>query len=167
MTTPTTLTAHLYSLSTLRPYAAATEHAFLAAAGRGTLPTGRLSLWLAQDRLYAAHTYPRFIGRLIASIPFSSFDAPASAAERRNQRILDVLVYALQNVTREVRFFGDTAAQFGLDLEGWRERKGTKEYRAEMVRVSAEGTLEDGLVYLWAMERVRASRHSEIACTIR
>lgn len=155
MSTSPSLTSHLYSLSTPRPYAAATEHSFLAAAGRGTISPGRLALWLAQDRLYAAHAYPRFIGRLIASIPFSPLDAPSSPAERRNRRILDVLVYSLQNVSREVKFFEDTAAKHGLRLDGWRERKGTREYRAEMARVSTEGTLEDGLIFLWAMERVR------------
>ncbi|PCH35359.1 heme oxygenase-like protein [Wolfiporia cocos MD-104 SS10] len=148
------LTTHLISLSTPRPYSAATEHPFLTAAGLGTLPPALLSLYLSQDRLYAAHAYPAFIGRILSAVPFSSLDASDSVKERRNQRIVAVLTYALQNVVREVNFFGETAKKWGLQLDVWRERKATRDYTAEMARVSASGHMEDGLVFLWAMERV-------------
>lgn len=155
MTNPT-LTSHLYSLSTAKPYSAATEHPFLAAAGDGTLPHDQLSLYLSQDRIYAAHGYPRFIGHLLAAIPYSSLHKLDSPEERFNKRILGMLHYALTNVIRETNFFVDTAAKFGLDLDGWRERKGTRDYLAEMTRVGASGRIEDGLVFLWAMERASA-----------
>lgn len=148
------LTAHLLASSTPRPYSAATEHSFLTAAGLGTLPPALLALYLAQDRLYAAHAYPAFIGRLLSAVPFSSLDAADSARERTNQRIVHVLSDALQNVVREVNFFGETAQKWGLQLDGWRERKATRDYTAEMARVGAEGRIEDGLVFLWAMEQV-------------
>jgi thiaminase len=150
-----TLTTHLTSLSIPIPYTAATEHSFLSSAGAGTLSSSRLSLWLAQDRLYAAHAYPRFIGRLLTSIPYSSLHALDSPQEAANDRILKILVYALDNVVREVGFFGEVAQKWDLQVKGWRERKGTRDYTAEMARVSTEGTLEDGLIFLWAMERVR------------
>jgi hypothetical protein len=38
-------------------------------------------------------------------------------------------------------------------MEGWIERKGTRDYTAEMFRVASSGLFE-GLVFLWAMERV-------------
>ncbi|CCL99574.1 uncharacterized protein FIBRA_01592 [Fibroporia radiculosa] len=148
------LTTHLVSLSTPRPYSAAVEHPFLTAAGLGTLPPALLSLYLSQDRIYAAHAYPAFIGRLLAVIPFSSLDDLDSEAERRNQRIVQMLCGAVQNVVREVNFFGETAKTWNLQLKGWKERKATRDYTAEMARVGAEARLEDGLVFLWAMERV-------------
>ncbi|KAI0703682.1 heme oxygenase-like protein [Cerioporus squamosus] len=132
------LTTHLVSLSTPRPYAAATEHAFLTAAGTGTLPLPLLSLYLSQDRIYAAHGYPRFIGQLLTRIP----------------DVVKLLAFALQNVHREVGMFAEVERKYGLNFGQWRERKATRDYTAEMARVGAFGTLEDGLVFLWAMERL-------------
>ncbi|KAI5117220.1 hypothetical protein M0805_008690 [Coniferiporia weirii] len=148
------LTDHLLSKSTANSYAAAVQHPFLHAARTQTLSPDLLSFWLAQDRIYAAHAYPRFIGALIAKIRFSARDALDSEREKRNKRVLKVLTFSLQNVVREVDFFLDTARKFGLDLEGWRERAQTKAYTAEMARVSSWGSLEEGLVFLWAMEKV-------------
>ncbi|KZT03748.1 heme oxygenase-like protein [Laetiporus sulphureus 93-53] len=148
------LTTHLLSLRTPRPYSAATEHYFLTAAGDGSLPDELLSLYLSQDRLYAAHAYPAFIGRLLAAVPFSSLDAVDSPAEQSNQRIVRVLSDALQNVVREVGFFDETVKAFGLQSDSWRELKATRDYTAEMARIGVHGRIEDGLVFLWAMERV-------------
>ncbi|EPS95654.1 hypothetical protein FOMPIDRAFT_130957 [Fomitopsis schrenkii] len=142
-THPSTLTIHLRSLLTPRPYSAATEHPFLTAAGQGTLPHPLLSLWLAQDRLYAAHGYPAFIGRVLAA-----------QRERKNQEIVWLLSGALASIVREVNFFGDVAAAHGLRVDGWRERKATRDYTAEMARIGAEGRIEDAMVFLWAMEQV-------------
>jgi len=113
-----------------------------------------LSLWLSQDRIYAAHAYPRFIGALIASIPFEKSDGIKSAAEAQNQRILKVLTYALENIVKEVGFFRETADEWDLDLESWRERKGRRDYVSEMNSTSGSKNLGEGLVFLWAMERV-------------
>ena len=60
----------------------------------------------------------------------------------------------MQNVVREVGFFGDTAKQYNLKIEGWKERKGTRDYTAEMARL-ATASLEENMVFLWAMEKVR------------
>ncbi|KAI0370503.1 heme oxygenase-like protein [Pilatotrama ljubarskyi] len=148
------LTKHLESLSTPRPYSAATEHAFLTAAGTGTLPLQLLSLYLSQDRIYAAHAYPRFLGQLLARVPFSSLDAPNSPEERFHSEIAGVLSDALQNVRREVEMFAEVERAYGLDFAQWRERKATRDYSAEMARVGALGSFEEGLIFLWAMERV-------------
>ncbi|CAL1699338.1 unnamed protein product [Somion occarium] len=154
MSTSESLTSHLVNLSTFRPYSTATEHDFLSAAGKGTLSKDLLSVFLSQDRLYAAHAYPKFIGRVLASVPFSTFDPIDSDKERFNQRVVKTLSGALQNVIREANFFSDTAKKYGLQLEGWRERKATRDYTAEMARIASTGRLEDGLIFLWAMERV-------------
>ncbi|KAJ3509708.1 hypothetical protein NLJ89_g5075 [Agrocybe chaxingu] len=154
MTTPS-LTNHLLSFHrTPEAYTAATQHPFLTQAGDGTLPPSRLALWLSQDRIYAAHAYPRFIGSLVARIPFCEKDAISSSREKQNEDILKMLVGCLDNILREVDFFRDTAETYGLDVEGWVERKGTRDYTAEMCRISSNGSLEDGLIFLWAMEQV-------------
>ena len=150
MSTP--LTIHLVSLATPRPYSAATQHEFLAAAGTGTLSPDLLSLYLSQDRIYAAQGYPRLLGLLLARVPLSSTD-PTRAAH--GEQIVRVLADALQNVLREASMFDEIVQAHGLPLLAtWRERKATRDYTAEMVRVGASGTFEDGLVFLWAMERV-------------
>ena len=156
-----TLTSHLTSLSTTRPYSAATEHEFLSSAGKGTLSADRLALYLSQDRLYAAHAYPLFLGHILSSIPFSSLHAKNSNQEKFNQRIVKIVGDSLQNIIREVSFFDEIAEKFKLNLDIWRERKATRDYTAEMARVGAVGSLEEKLIFLWAMERVSLS-HSFI-----
>jgi len=148
------LTEHLLALTTTPPYSEATQHSFLISAGQGNLPQSRLALWLSQDRIYAAHAYPRFIGALISRIPFAQGDAINGASEKRKQEILQLLVKCLTNIVAEVAFFKETAESFGLDMEKWAERKGTRDYTAEMARISTTASLEDGLIFLWAMERV-------------
>lgn len=148
------LTTHLLSLNTTPSYSAATQHTFLTSAGRGDLPESRLALWLSQDRIYAAHAYPRFIGALISRIPFQAYEAIDGAGDRFKQEILHVLVKCLDNIVLEVEFFKKTAAEFGLDMNGWMERKGTRDYTAEMARISMASSLEEGVVFLWAMEKV-------------
>jgi formylaminopyrimidine deformylase / aminopyrimidine aminohydrolase len=147
---------HVLSYS-IPSYSSATQHPFLVAAGDGHLSPELLSLWLSQDRIYAAHAYPRFIGRLIAAIPFGIQSTDGSAAAL-NDRILKILVSALNNIVREVGFFDTIAGEQGWNLDRWKERKGTRDYTAEMSRVSSgggEASLVEGLVFLWAMERVR------------
>lgn len=162
MSASETLTQHLQSLSTVVPYTAATEHGFLVAAGTGKLSKEHLGLYLYQDRLYAAHAYPRFIGHLISAIPFSSLHAIKSKAEQDNQHIVRSLTYSLQNVVREINFFVETADKYGLPLEGWKERKATRDYMDSMAAVSSWGNLSDGLVFLWAMEQVSARCHCRV-----
>ncbi|QRV86405.1 TENA/THI-4 family protein [Ceratobasidium sp. AG-Ba] len=156
------LTSHLLSLASSPSYKAATTHPFLAQAGQGTLPLQALVHWLYQDRIYAAHAYPRFIGLLIAKIPFESkdlagFGSDVTPLEARNRKILECLTFSLDNVSREVRFFEKTASR--IELKGAStdiriEREATRNYCAEMARVTSLGTLEDGLVFLWAMEKM-------------
>lgn len=144
-----------YLVSNEAPLAAATRHTFLTSAGNGTLNQSLLALWLSQDRIYIAHAYPRFIGLLIAKIPFRSSERADSPEEQHNQRILKLLVGCLENAVKELAFFDQTSKDWNLDVNCWRERKGTKDYTAEMMRVASIGSLDEGLLFLWAMEKVR------------
>ncbi|KAG6860561.1 hypothetical protein C0995_009843 [Termitomyces sp. Mi166 len=150
------ITSHLLSLTpTSALYSRATkEHPFLISAAKDSLSDRLLSLWLLQDRIYAAHAYPRFVGTLISYIPFRPPVLSASVALDHSQRILKILVFSLENVVREVGFFDDTAKEWRLDLSRWKERKGTRDYTAEMARISGTGKVEEGLLFLWAMEKV-------------
>lgn len=155
------LTSHLLSQTNSPSYLAATNHPFLKQAGEGTLPTRTLAHWLYQDRIYAAHAYPRFIGLLIAKIPFeaqdlSRFGSGVTHAESVNRQILECLTFSLGNIVNEVRFFEETAGKMEVQSDQGVEfeREATRNYCAEMARVASLGTLEDGLVFLWAMEKV-------------
>ncbi|KAI6044012.1 heme oxygenase-like protein [Pisolithus marmoratus] len=146
----TTLTSYLASLSTPVPYEEAITHP-----------------------IYAAQAYPRFIALLITKVPLDSTDP---SVQDRSRRTLQVLVGCLDNIVREVNFFEDTARKYDLDIGGvkqgegqvWLERKATRDYTAEMARVASLSTLEDGLVFLWAMEKVYLdawSNVSSVLCT--
>ncbi|KAG1823526.1 uncharacterized protein BJ212DRAFT_1324869 [Suillus subaureus] len=60
---------------------------------------------------------------------------------------------------REVALFEGVTKEWSLDINGWIERKATRGYTAEMARVASVGSLEEGLVFLWAMEQVREPRN--------
>ncbi|GAA5864503.1 hypothetical protein JCM8547_005564 [Rhodosporidiobolus lusitaniae] len=147
----------------------ATEHAFLTAAGKHDLDSKTLSSWLAQDRAYALHGYPKFIAGLISSLPLSSPSHQSSS-----QSLLSLFSYSLSNIHREVAFFDSLGPRFGLDLSiappatktesagklvGKRLRPTTKAYVDLLIATGAEagrngGGVEEGLVLLWAMEKV-------------
>ncbi|KAI4518276.1 hypothetical protein GGG16DRAFT_49251 [Schizophyllum commune] len=141
------LTTHLVTLREDLYNVATRTHPFLEAARSGQLPASTLGYWLSQDKIYASQAYPKFIGHIIAAIPYE--DAEKEAI---NKRVLSILLFSLQNVVREVGFFGDTAKQYNLKIEGWKERKGTRDYTAEMARLAA-ASLEENMVFLWAMEK--------------
>jgi len=121
------------------------------AAGERTLGRERLSLWLAQDRIYAL-AYPRLIAQLITKIPEGDANPPACKASSHD--VLKLLTLSLDNIVKEIQFFEWTAEAFKMDVGKWRQRKGTRDYTAEMARVGSFGTLWEGLVFLWAMEKV-------------
>ena len=137
------LTNYLLSKTASEKYALCTQHPFLQAARDRTLDKDLLALWLSQDRIYAAHAYPRFIAGLIQKIPFSSQHDIDSQEEKKNQHILSVLAFCLENVVREASFFMDAAKKYNLDLNKWKERPATRSYTAEMARISIWGSLED------------------------
>ncbi|KAG7085859.1 hypothetical protein E1B28_003393 [Marasmius oreades] len=150
------LTKHLLKTSNNFPYDAAVKHDFLTAAGTGTLDHKLLALWLSQDKIYATQGYPRFIGSLIANMAYNKPHIVNMTEEDAYHYVLKVLIFCLENVGREIDFFEATAGKWNLDLTGWKERMGTRDYLNEMDRVVQEygPGIEHGLVFLWAMERV-------------
>ncbi|KAL1741700.1 hypothetical protein HDZ31DRAFT_44860 [Schizophyllum fasciatum] len=141
------LTTHLLSIRQDLYDVATRTHPFLEAARTGSLAESTLGYWLSQDKIYASQAYPKFIGHMIAAIPYAD-----ATKEAINKKVLSILLFSLQNVVREVGFFGETAKQYGLKVEGWKERKGTRDYTAEMARL-ATASLEENMVFLWAMEK--------------
>lgn len=113
------------------------------------------SLYLAQYRLFACHAYPRFIGHMVASIPFSSLHAAGSTEEELNQRTAELLAFDLERITSETRLTMQTAFRYGFDIGRYRPRKETKDLTAEMIRIGASGRLSDGLVLIWTLGKVR------------
>ncbi|KAL4906245.1 hypothetical protein BDW74DRAFT_177263 [Aspergillus multicolor] len=160
------LTTHL---PTITPAALnrATTHPFLRAAGSNTLPKHTLAAWLSQDRLYA-QTYVRFIGQLLSKIHLPL--TPSARGEASiTEKILGILIDALNNIHRELKFFEDVAREYALDLntppmelEGGNggDKEGrfgaapiTRAYIDMFMSASAPGTsLLEGLVVLWATE---------------
>ena len=71
-----------------------------------------------------------------------------------------------QDPDNEVGLFAEVERAHGLPpFAQWRERKATRDYTAEMARVGVFGTLGDGLVFLWAMERVCQSAIVQFTCS--
>jgi hypothetical protein len=74
-------------------------------------------------------------------------------------RLVDMLIEAITNVRRELKFFEDVAGRYGLKLEAQEVGKGVKMYRAlfnavgEGVEKGERGVI-DGLVLLWGTEKV-------------
>ncbi|CAG8887980.1 unnamed protein product [Penicillium egyptiacum] len=116
MTSRGPLTAYLLS-STPNALKRATNHPFLASAGRGTLPKAQLSQWLSQDRLYA-QSYIRFIGLLLSKIrlPIQNPTSPTPHTPSPEQNAITVLIDALVNIRTELSFFEKTANDYSLDL---------------------------------------------------
>ncbi|RAL15365.1 putative transcription regulator PAB1642 [Aspergillus homomorphus CBS 101889] len=155
--------------------ATATEtHGFLTAAAKGTLPKPRLSAWLTQDRLYI-HAYIRFIGLMLAKLqlPVSQPSSSAPTPKDLEHQTLTTLTSALNNITRELDFFGTVAREYGLDLNASfgsssssspTDNSSTKKEAAETEPTtqaytdlfisagSAGSSLLEGLVVLWATE---------------
>ncbi|BGP55546.1 hypothetical protein JCM8202_001650 [Rhodotorula sphaerocarpa] len=152
----------------------ATEHPFLAAAGRRELTREKLSEWLTQDRFYALHGYPKFVASLIAALPLAS---PTHQHQARDT--LALLAYALTNIARETEFFDSLPPRFLVDMEadpspderdvrfktnlgslqGKMMRPTTRAFVDLLISTGAEagrigGGMEEGLVLLWAMEKL-------------
>ena len=95
-------------------YERATQNEFLALAGQGRLPRQELSQWLSQDRLYC-QAYARFIGGLVSRVRLPR-ETETPTADTLEWRILRLLRDALDGMMTELRFFEDTARQYGIDL---------------------------------------------------
>jgi thiaminase len=147
---------HLMNLDP-KSFQLATQVPFLEKAGRGTLSKKNLQTWLSQDRLYA-QAYMRFASLLLANIRLPL--KIASGVEDINEKIADLLVEALVNIRRELKFFESVAGRWGLDLDvGVEEGEGVRSYK-QLFGDVGEGVergvvpLVEGLVLLWGTEKV-------------
>jgi hypothetical protein len=166
MTSPSTsLTKDLLTLSP-SAFKNATQNPFLEAAGRGTLSKEVLSQWLSQDRLYA-QSYVRFASKVISQItlPTSvnpedlnerySFFLSADATILRMDRIVDLLLDALTNVRRELKFFEEVASRYDLNISATEESEGVQGYKRLFEQTSQKSLhLLEALVLLWGTEKV-------------
>ncbi|KIW26303.1 uncharacterized protein PV07_09404 [Cladophialophora immunda] len=160
---PPSLTSILLT-SAPQQFAQATEHPFLRLAGQGSLPKHTLSRWLSQDRLYA-QSYIGFIGSLIARVDLPYVNVTEKSTSLR-WRIVNCLTGALQNIHTELKFFADTAAKYGLELDAptradgmFTAEQATKQY-IDLFRAfwtDPSMSLLEGMVVLWATETVYLS----------
>ena len=94
---------------------AATRVPFLRAAGQGRVSRRALSQWLSQNRIYS-QAYIGFTGSLLAKVQLPHHFVH-DHKESLEWSILDMLFGALGWIHRELRFFAETAARYGLHLE--------------------------------------------------
>ncbi len=100
----------------------------------------------------------RFASLLLANIRLPL--KIASGVEDINEKIADLLVEALVNIRRELKFFESVAGRWGLDLDvGVEEGEGVRSYK-QLFGDVGEGVergvvpLVEGLVLLWGTEKV-------------
>jgi thiaminase len=145
--------------SNVPAYHTATRNPFLVAAGQGRVSRRLLSQWISQDRVYA-QAYIGFTGSLLAKVKLPH-NFVHDHKESLEWSILDMLFGALGYIHRELRFFAETAARFGLHLEypmtpgeRFEATKATRDYIDLFEAMADPGiTLLDGMVLLWATER--------------
>jgi thiaminase len=144
----TSLTQHLLNLNP-DAFKRATQTKFLEHAGNGTLSKELLQQWLAQDRLYA-QAYVRFAGRVISELQLPQTADP----EHINERLLGLFLDALVNVRRELKFFEDTAARYGLDIDARVEGEGVRGYKVLFEGTAEKGDMLRNMILLWGTEKV-------------
>ncbi|KAL4882898.1 hypothetical protein BJY04DRAFT_186264 [Aspergillus karnatakaensis] len=167
---PEQITTHLLNL-TPTALKSATTHPFLRSSGTGLTPKPLLATWLSQDRLYA-QSYVRFMGLLLAKInlPVTPSRSPVSVSATEDngkgkdahEKILGILVDALNNIQTELSFFEETAREYGLDLNTpfdidtdskFGPNPITHAYIDMFMAAGSPGvSLLEGLVVLWATE---------------
>jgi thiaminase len=149
---PESLANHLLTLNP-EAFKAATQTPFLEKAGKGALSKEILQEWLAQDRLYA-QAYLRFATLLLANIPPPTAVSP----NHINERLIDLILDAINNIRRELKFFEDVAHRYGLNLEASVVSVGVQKYRSlfsdigDGIEKDTHSVL-DGVLFLWGTER--------------
>ena len=165
-------TSYLFNADAESVYRA-TCHPFLIQAGQGSLPNSTLCQWLVQDAYYQM-AYVNFLGGMLSKISFSLSSFPSNFTEtflsftevshgwqsKEESDLIwstfSILTDALSNIKREMQFYGDTARNYGLELEVRYPDDTTEEYMQLFKDVSAPDChILDGLIVLWATERVR------------
>ena len=142
-------------------YSSATQHAFLAKAGDGTLPDSAVCKWLVQDKYYQL-AYVNFIGALLAKLDLFPIVFPSQSAERQaegeeslSRTTFDLLVDSLTAIRQEIDFYDKTADRYKLELKYAPPTNTTKDFIKLFADASVkEAPLLHGLLVLWATEHV-------------
>ncbi|KAL2109141.1 hypothetical protein VUR80DRAFT_2939 [Thermomyces stellatus] len=121
------LTANLLS-SSPAAFQRATQSPFLKSAAAGDLRKDTLGTWLANDRLYIL-SYIKGAGKLLSFLELPQEALRPGAPPPPSSRLFGWLVDAYVNVRREERFFVDTAARYGIEIN---------------LPAGADGRVEDG-----------------------
>jgi hypothetical protein len=150
------LTNHLLNTNS-DVFTTATQQPFLSHAGCGTLAAAPLAQWMVQDGHYT-RAYIQFIGSLIGKIRLP----PASNSQFHPMyRTMDLLISAINNIRREMRFFEITATKYGIQLTEDPPNFVTRAYLDLFASVSSPASsLLEGMVVLWATEHVRLGRRA-------
>lgn len=115
----------------------------------------------------------QYASLLLSRLPYptlpSSHDSNTSMTRQETlYKAISVLIFSLQNVHRETRFFASTAAKFDLDLFPGGEipdvqgksgllgeyEEVTRSYVDFLHGIAMSGSVEEGLIVLWSMEKV-------------
>ncbi|KAF5018666.1 hypothetical protein F66182_9341 [Fusarium sp. NRRL 66182] len=95
-------------------YKRATQSEFLRLAGHGKASKDLLGRWLANDRLYI-HSYCRGLGNVLSFLEYPA-TVRRGADPGATTQLLDWIVAALVNIRREEKFFINTAADYGINI---------------------------------------------------
>lgn len=163
---PHALTTHLMSYNNDQ-FHRATQSSFLAHAAKGTLPKPVLAQWLANDRVYLAN-YISFTEQLLHLVRHTMPKSLPTSQEDKSveQRLVDWLEYALENIRREENFFIEVANTYNLNVQ-WitsttdesTKSEGLRRFETLFAQTSRQQGYSfipwlEGAVLLWATEKV-------------
>jgi hypothetical protein len=121
------------------------------------------------------YTHSPLAASLILKLPLSTTYPSASPLDPKPT--LALFSFALANVVRETSFFDSLGPMFNIDLstpppnsqgegvEGMRLNGTTKAYVDFLQATASGGELDEGLVVLWGMEKVRLSHNTVCQCS--
>ncbi|WVQ94415.1 hypothetical protein IAU59_001494 [Kwoniella sp. CBS 9459] len=144
----------------------AITHPFLRQCGEGSIQREPLREWLKQDYLFAYEGGIKYTAALLSKLSLS----PSSSSIRSPiaAKAVPILGWSATNLLRETDWFLWVAKEHGLDVfdpvrrEAEMERHGllgeynpvTRGYIDYLQTIGALGTIEEGLVVLWASEKI-------------
>ena len=157
------LVKHLLGLDVSPSFDKTTSHPFLKAIGEKRVSKDALVHYLAQVYAVVSYTYPRFIAELTAKLPPitpSPFPVSPNTTPGVGRKALELFALVSTNLVLELKFIEETVQKnLGVKFEDFEsavriEPKETRLYVGELARVSSWASFEEGLVLLWAVEKV-------------
>ncbi|WWC98904.1 hypothetical protein V866_005798 [Kwoniella sp. B9012] len=144
----------------------ATQHEFLKQSGEGSINSEVLKEWLKQDYLFAYEGGIKYTAALLSKInlsPSSSAIRPFPASD-----LVPILGWSATNLLRETDWFLSVASQHGLEVFDDKPRERdmnkygllgeyspiTRGYIDYLQVIGALGSIEEGMMVLWASEKI-------------